>query len=200
MSLKAYKILGLLRRHFKHVPSKRSLYISLIRSRLTYCSPLWHPNLIKDIVCLENIQRRATKFILHDFESDYRTRLVRLNLPPLMREYELIDIAFFIISIKYPTGNFNIKDFICFSSSSTRSQTSSKSHQPVRTNSHRHFYFNRISRLWNFLPVIDLDMPVSSILSLLRTYFWNYFLNHFSSDNPCSFHLICPCNNVIICH
>ena len=196
--MKAYKILGLLRRRYKHstsVTAKRSLYISSITSRLTYCCPLWRPNIIKDIICLENIQRRATQFILHDFESDYKTRLVTLKLLPLMMEYELIDIAFFIKSLKYTTGNFNIRNYVSFSSSGTRSQTSFKlHHKPVRTNSCRHFYFNRISRLWNSLPVIDLDKPVSSILSLLRIHFWNHFLSHFSSDNPCSFHLVCQCN------
>ena len=112
-----------------------------------------------------------------------------------MMEYELIDFAFFIKSLKYTTRNFNTKNYVSFSSPGTRSQTSFKlHHKPVLTNSCRHFYFNRIFTPWNSFLVIDLDKPVSSILSLLRIHFWSFCLNHFCSDNLCSFHFVCQCN------
>ena len=66
ISSKAYKMLGLLRRVFSNcvsVSAKCSLYISLVRSRLLYLSPVWHPYLLMDINCLELVQRRSTKFI-----------------------------------------------------------------------------------------------------------------------------------------
>ena len=62
---RAYKMLGLLRRIFSShvsVSAKCSLYISLVRSKLLYCSPLWHPYLLMDIKCLELVQR----FIMND--------------------------------------------------------------------------------------------------------------------------------------
>ena len=37
-----------------------------------------------DIRALENVQRRATKFILNDFLSNYHFRLVNVNLLPLV--------------------------------------------------------------------------------------------------------------------
>ena len=43
---KAYKTLGLVRRTFSSSISplnKVKLYVSLIRSQLMYCSPIWHP-------------------------------------------------------------------------------------------------------------------------------------------------------------
>ena len=45
ITAKAYKILGLLRRCFKtnSIDAKRKLYISLVRSHLLYCSPIWRP-------------------------------------------------------------------------------------------------------------------------------------------------------------
>ena len=64
---RAYRMLGLLRRVFSAqvcVSAKKNLYTSLVRSQLSYCSMIWRPNLIKDIKCLETVQRRATKFIL----------------------------------------------------------------------------------------------------------------------------------------
>ena len=66
-------------------PSLRSrIYLSLVRSKLSYCSQLWRSCLIKDIVCLERVQRRATKFICNDLTSDYKSRLPSLHLLPLM--------------------------------------------------------------------------------------------------------------------
>ena len=60
------------------------IYISLVRSNLAYCSQLWKPVLVKDIQSLEQLQRRATKYILQDYSSDYNPRLVSLNMLPLM--------------------------------------------------------------------------------------------------------------------
>ena len=66
---KSYKKLGLLRRSLSiaQVATKKRLYVSLIRSQLLYCSQIWHPYLRKDIKLIENVQRRATKFILNDY-------------------------------------------------------------------------------------------------------------------------------------
>ena len=87
--------MGLVRRTFARNNSfqaKNLLYLSLIRSKLQYCSPLWHPQLIKNIQRFEGIQRRATKFILDDYTSDYKQRLLQLNLLPLMMQLEINDI------------------------------------------------------------------------------------------------------------
>ena len=76
---KAYRQLGLIRLTFSisvSVKAKMMLYLSLVRSQLTYCSPLWTPQfIIKDIVALEKVQRRATKYILNDYSSNYKARL-----------------------------------------------------------------------------------------------------------------------------
>ena len=94
--------------------------ISLVRSQLIYCSQLWRPYLLKDIITLKRIQRRATKFILNDYQSNYRFRLVKLHLLPLMYLFELYDIIFVIKSLKNPTISFNIYNYIQFHSSSSR--------------------------------------------------------------------------------
>ena len=73
----AYRTLGLLRRTFNTTNSvnlKKLLYLSLVCSQLTYCSIIWHPYLHKNILMLEMIQWRATKFILNDYSSDYKSR------------------------------------------------------------------------------------------------------------------------------
>ena len=88
---------------------KKRLYISLVCSRFTYYSQIWRPYLIKDITALERIQRRVTKYILNDFHSDYKSRLINLNLLPLMQYYEYLDLIFIIKCFKSTdaTSNFN---------------------------------------------------------------------------------------------
>ena len=107
---------------------KKLLYISLVRSQLIYCSQLWRPHLLKDIITLERIQRRATKFILNDYQSSYRFRLVKLHLLPLMYFFELYNIIFVIKSLKNPTISFNICDRICKKGSYTRTTSTHRFH------------------------------------------------------------------------
>ena len=133
--------------------AKKNLYISLVRSQLIYCSQMWRPQLIKDITSLERIQRRATKYILNDYTSTYKSRLEQLNLLPLMYIYEINDLMFLIKSLKSPSDNFEIRDHITFTSNSTRSGTHHKLTHPRTTSAvQRHFYFNKISRLYNLPP------------------------------------------------
>ena len=87
ITTRAYRTLGLIRRTFTtktNINEKKVLYISLVRSQLLYCSVLWRPKLIRDIQLLERVRRRATKYILNDFHSSYKCRLLALNLLPLM--------------------------------------------------------------------------------------------------------------------
>ena len=88
---------------------RRHLYISLARSHLSYCSQLCRPHLINDISHIEQVQRHA-KIILHDYLSNYRSRLTKLELLPLMYYLKQRDITFFIKCVKEPTANFNIHD------------------------------------------------------------------------------------------
>ena len=158
MLSKAYKTLGLLRRTFsrQHLPEvKKKLYLSLVRSQFIFCSIIWRPHLIKDIKTIEQLQRRATKFILNDYESDYYDRLLKLNLLPIMYTFELADIIFAIKSLKVPSSNFNISNVLSFTVGNTRSAAQRKlKHVTVLNNKVRHFYFRRLSRLWNALPLL----------------------------------------------
>ena len=145
--------------------------------------------LIKDIVTLERVQRRATKFIVAASSVTYRDRLFTLNLLPLMYFYEYLDLLFLVHSLKFPDGSFHIRDHLQFSSHSTRSTSGIK--LQVRfcpTNRSRHFFFNRVARLWNALPPIDLSLSISSIKASLKKILWAHFLEHFDSSNYCSYH------------
>ena len=198
---KAYRSLGLLRRTFSNSNStsaKKLLYTSLVRSQLTYGSQIWHPHLLKDIIILERVQRRSTCFILNDYKSNYKSRLLKLNLLPLMYMLDYYDIMFFVTSLKNPSTHFNIQDYVKFSSFNTRSSTTNKlCYTFSPNNTSRHFYFTRLPRTWNSLPVINLNLSIANIKSQIKAALWNHFLCNFDSENPCSFHFSCPCRN---CH
>jgi len=127
---KAYKSFGLLQRIFRgslSVYAKKLLYLSLVRSKVTYCSQILHPYLLKDIIIFERLQRRATKFILNNYTDDYKKWLTNLKLLPLMYlQFDYYDISFFINSNKNPNLGFNILDYVSFCSGCTRSSSHNK--------------------------------------------------------------------------
>ena len=199
ISAKAYRKLGLLKRSFSasnSVSTKKQLYLSLVRSQLTYGSQVWRPMFIKHITALEQIQRRATKFILgSNSGKSYKERLISLNLLPLMFYLEMLDIMFFVNSYKNSDNDrFDVTKYVSVSTGITRSaERLTLNHLLARTNKHRHFYFSRISRLWNRLPPTDLSLSSEIIKRGLKDHLWNYFLDNFDSDMPCTFHFMCPC-------
>ena len=60
---------------------RKTLYLSLVRCHLSYCSQLWRPCFIKDIELLERVQRRATTFITGNYEVNYRSFAVTRPTP-----------------------------------------------------------------------------------------------------------------------
>ena len=50
-----------------------------------------------------------------DYTSDYKSRLIKLQLLQLMYVYELSDILFFIKSVKSPNNSFDIMNYVSFS-------------------------------------------------------------------------------------
>ena len=202
ISSKAYSSFCLIKRAIS--PSadpilKRSLYISLVRSHLVYCSQVWRPLLVKDSAVLEKIQRRASKFILgYPREMDYKDRLINLNILPISLYLEVQDILFFIKLLKFPPDNFSIADYVSFLNTTTRSSTSLhkiKSNLPMsRLSSTNHFYFIRIVRIWNSLPPIDLSESFATLRSSIFKLYWNYFITHYSLSISCSWCRICLCS------
>ena len=99
--------------------------------------------------------------------------------------------------LKNPSESFDIFKYVSFGTSSTRSGSRKLRHKGSNSNSQRHFYFHRLIRLWNFLPIVDLSLSAPVIKSKLKSYFWSVFVSKFDSLNICTFHLLCPCNNCL---
>ena len=196
-SSKAYCSLNLIRRSIPSCSSNVALFLTLVRSHLSYCSQVWRPYKINDIRQLENIQRRATKFILSDYSSDYKSRLQSTQLSPIMYWLELQDLMFFIKSLKEPPDNLNISDYVSFVSGNIRTASTSKlSIKYTYYRSSRHFFFTRIARLWNSIPsgTFSILSSLPKIKFQLYIYFLHHFRENFDSNNVCSF---CPCSRCI---
>ena len=146
------------------------------------------------------VQRRGTKYILNDFQSDYKSRLISLDLLPLMYTYEILDILFLAKSLKTPDPSLPIHDFISFSSSTRAGCTSELVHQESSTSTSSHSYFRRVTQLWNALPIIDLNSSLQTIKLRLKKYMWNRFIENFDPNVPCTFHFLCPCSKCTRIH
>jgi hypothetical protein len=83
------------------------LYQSIIRSRLEYLSPLWHPSKQEDIKCVESVQRLLTSKITGLSELSYHDRLKKLGLMSLQRRRE----RFIIITVWKIINEVNPNDF-----------------------------------------------------------------------------------------
>ena len=131
--------------------------LTLVRSKLCFVLSCGGLTLL---TLLERVQRRATKFIANfDRTLGYKERLRACRI------MMLYDMLFLFKS----TSNFDIMDFISFSSSQTRCGSKGKLVcKPHRTNTTRHFYFSRMVCLRNSFLSFDLSYP----LLLSRNFSW----------------------------
>ena len=146
----------------------------------------------------DDVQRRATKFMLQDFSSECKTRLIKLNMLPLMYWLELQDITcmFLLKCFKDPPENFNPLAYVSFITHSIRSATNQKLKVSFkRTTTTRHIYFIRVVRLWNCSPSLDLSLSYPTLKYKLKLIFSIHFTNHFNPYNTCTFHIHWPCLN-----
>ena len=102
ISSKAQRVINVLHRtcrDINDISTKKLLYIAWVRSRLEYASVVWSPHTKRNINNLEQVQSRATRFILVTDYSEYE-RLSKLNLLPLKYRREISDLVFFFKCLK----------------------------------------------------------------------------------------------------
>ncbi len=151
-------MLGFLKRNCSKDMSRnalKSLYIAIVRSRFGYCSQLWAPqSVIRNILLLESVQRRSTKFICGYTEANYRDRLVQLKLLPVNYWLEYLDLIFFF-KCKLGIYTIDLSNYLTFSAGVTRRSSSGLYLQQIcisKTSSFRNSYFIRIANIWIALP------------------------------------------------
>jgi len=109
-------MLGLLKRTcplMTDIKVRRALYLSLVKSQLTYATEVWSPASVNLRTILERVQRRATRWILRTRigEMSYKQRLLTLRLLPLTYDRELRDLLFLYNCISGYT-DLNIERYV----------------------------------------------------------------------------------------
>ena len=120
-------MLGLIKRTWKGLDNATTLltlYCSLVRSNLEYCSVVWSPYTKRNIDKLERVQRRATKSILKS-DDPYDIRFKRLNLMSLEKRRLVTDVIFLYKGLN-GNVNFDISKIIDFHSEADRFSLRSK--------------------------------------------------------------------------
>ena len=82
---KANQIVGLIFKIFTFMDREMflNLFKSLVRPHLEYATAIWAPIYKKDAIQIENVQRRATRFVSNLKTLPYPRRLKTLGLPSL---------------------------------------------------------------------------------------------------------------------
>ena len=116
--MSANSTLGFLKRNLKHCPqdSRRTAYLSLVRSTLEYSSIVWDPYLQKDTDKLEKVQRLAARFITGNYTSRDQgcvsQMLAELNLPLLQDRRKANRLTFFFKVVEGLVPAMQSHDFL----------------------------------------------------------------------------------------
>jgi len=94
----------------KNVAALVNAFKVYVRPILEYCSVVWCPHLVKDIDCIEKVQRRFTKRLPGMNNMTYYQRLHVLGLASLELRRIRIDLLF-TYKIIFGLVDLNISDF-----------------------------------------------------------------------------------------
>ena len=128
------------------------LYNTYVRAHLEYCVQVWNPYRKEDILCLEKVQRRATKMVYELKHLEYDERLHRLGLYTLQYRRRRGDL---IETYKMLTVRENIDASVFFTKATYTSLrgNSMKLYKPGFKKTCRQNFFNqRVVNDWNSLP------------------------------------------------
>ena len=201
ITAKADKLLGLSKRTcplLNNVSARRSLYLALVKSQLSYTTQVWSPDKIALKTQIEMVQR-ATRWILKQRVGvmSYRDRLLTLKLLPLTFDRELKDLVFFYKCLNGLT-DLNVSDFVSFvSQGRTRLSNSYNLKTPLcKTSTFQASYFNRIAKLWNYICKFSPPTSFSTTTSLrnfITEEMFQLLLNHFDIYYPCTWWIVRSC-------
>ena len=150
---KASQALAVIRRAFSRMPENTfvQLYKGLVRPHLEYASSVWSPHLNKDIIKLENVQRRATKYLPGMRNLPYETRLRRLGLPTLQYRRQRQDMIL-VYKLTHSNEVSSTSLFELNTESHTRGHSLKLTKKRALNNNQLHSFSHRIVETWNALP------------------------------------------------
>ena len=191
---------GLLKRtcHFINSAAKRRiLYLSMVRSIFEHCPVVWRPSSESSVNKLENIQKRAIKWINQDsgyvsYSSNkllYFTHCRQLNILPVQYRFDFHDLKLFHL-IVHKLSSITLPSYLHFFNGSSRLRFTHLDHLSLvsdivpygaRCSSSKrgfsHSYFYRTHLSWNRLPLSlrEIIRPSEFKCKLLQ-FIWKEFV------------------------
>ena len=119
---------------------------------LDYCSPVWSPYQVSDILRIESVQRTFTRSMPCCKDLSYRDRLKICGLVTLERRRLIADLILFY-KIIHRLIETDLTDSLTLSTSAiTRGHPFKLAYNGARINSRLHFFSLRTTKVWNTLP------------------------------------------------
>ena len=144
-------------------------FASYVRPILEYASPVWSPRNTKDIIAIDNVQRRFTKSIPNLHSLPYSSRLKRLNLQSLSTRRSTADLCT-VYRILHNLTPLVSSDFFSLRNTATRGHPFTLVKPPVRLDSCKFAFHSRVINLWNSLPLtIVLSHSLTSFKLKLKS-------------------------------
>jgi len=132
-------------------------YKTYVRPLLESCTQVWNPWLVKDIECLEKVQRFFTRTVLRKANvayRDYQDRLKILDLKTL--EYRRLQFDLYMCYkilhnlVKLDATSFFVRDNI--GPYTTRGHSFKLKPQSYNSDTRKYFFSLRVVNVWNSLP------------------------------------------------
>ena len=152
----------------KNIWTLRKLFITYVRPKCEYNSPVWSPSLIKDIAKIERVQRSFTRSIFMRAGipfSSYEDRIQKLNLLSLQDRRTLTDLIL-IYKIYYGQSDLNFNDFFVLRTRPYVLRGHSIQINPKLsfiTTQFQSTFFYRATKYWNSLPEEIVISPTVNI-------------------------------------
>lgn len=206
--LKANRMLGLLKRTcplITDIKVRRILYLSFVKSQLSYATEVWSPANVSLRTILERVQRRAcaTRWILRTRfgEMSNKQPLLSLRLLPLTYDRELRDLTFLYKCISGHTDlniNGRYVTFVTHGRSRSKNPTLVLKPAYCKTATFQSSFLNRIVQPWNIICNFashDNFSSLSIFKKFLRATYSTLLDTTYNIGMPCSWFLSrnCPC-------
>jgi hypothetical protein len=203
---KANKRLGLIKRCIGNNCSmqvKLCCYTSLVRPLLESSSSSWSCYNKKLITKIESVQRRASKYILKDYNTEYDIRLSICNLLPLSLRRDYLDLVLLYnyihdlvdidLNVSFAVNNRNIRTRNVIDDLTLATRT-------CKNLFYEKLYVNRVAKVWNSLPyeLRNTELTISgnntTFKKALKTWLTSLFHEKFDVFNTCTWLVYCGCN------
>ena len=177
------------------------LYLSLVRVLFAYASQVWSPQTVSNIVKIEKVQRRATKFILslpYKTDISYKERLQTIHILPVCYWQKYLDMVYIYKCLVYKSDeNISIKRCGRVTRMNDITNGILLEIPRSRTVAYKNSFYVRAPSVWNTLPkdLRDTTRSISSFKTNLCQFYNKLLDDIFDPEDSRTYKTVC-----IKCH